>query len=122
MGTVETSGLTNQTDLTDGTIYKLVMKATDQSGNESVTTLAQNITFDQTKPKFTQVIPAASSRINSQLLEWNVEEKVSSGKYTGIHMGGVEDPQAPQEYIVYPQLLLQGKHDNSSLPDLKRCL
>ena len=119
MGTFETSALTSQTDLTDGTIYKLVMKATDQSGNESVTTLAQNITFDQTKPKFTQVIPAASSRINSQLLEWNVDEKLSSGKYTWIHMGGAEDAQAPHEYILSPQLLSQGKHDNSSLPDLK---
>ncbi|MEC9447962.1 MAG: hypothetical protein VX932_01665, partial [Candidatus Neomarinimicrobiota bacterium] len=118
-GTFETGSLTNQTDLIDGTVYNLVMKATDQAGNESETTLAKNITFDQTKPKFTQVIPLTSARINSQLLEWNVDEKLSSGKYTWIHMGGSEDPAAPHEYTLTPELLSDGKHDNSSLPDLK---
>ena len=118
-GTFETGSLTNQTDLIDGTVYNLVMKATDQAGNESETTLAKNITFDQTKLKFTQVIPLTSARINSQLLEWNVDEKLSSGKYTWIHMGGSEDPSAPHEYTLTPELLSDGKHDNSSLPDLK---
>ena len=118
-GTFETGSLTNQTDLIDGTLYNLVMIATDQAGNESETTLAKNITFDQTKPKFTQVIPLTSARINSQLLEWNVDEKLSSGKYTWIHMGGSEDPSAPHEYTLTPELLSDGKHDNSSLPDLK---
>ena len=118
-GTFETGSLTNQTDLIDGTVYNLVMKATDQAGNESETTLAKNITFDQTKPKFTQVIPLTSARINSQLLEWNVDEKLSSGKYTWIHMGGSEDSAAPHEYTLTPELLSDGKHDNSSLPDLK---
>ena len=118
-GTFELGSLTNQTDLIDGTVYNLVMKATDQAGNESETTLAKNITFDQTKPKFTQVIPLTSARINSQLLEWNVDEKLSSGKYTWIHMGGSEDSAAPHEYTLTPELLSDGKHDNSSLPDLK---
>ena len=46
-------------------------------------------------------------------------EKLSSGKYTWIHMGGSEDSAAPHEYTLTPELLSDGKHDNSSLPDLK---
>ena len=107
-GTFAKGILTNQSDLLDGTIYNISINTTDLAGNESITTLAENITFDQSKPKFTQVIPTASSRINSQLLEWNVNEQLSSGKYTWIHMGGAEDPGAPHEYTLSPQLLSMG--------------
>ena len=34
-------------------------------------------------------------------------------------MGGSEDSAAPHEYTLTPELLSDGKHDNSSLPDLK---
>ena len=118
-GTYKKGILSNQSDLIDGIVYNISIATTDLAGNESNTVLAENITFDQSKPKFTQVIPTASSRINSQLLEWNVDERLSSGKYTWIHMGGAEDPDAPHEYALTSQLLSEGKHNNTSLPDLQ---
>ena len=34
-------------------------------------------------------------------------------------MGGAEDPDAPHEYDLTSQLLSEGKHNNTSLPDLQ---
>ena len=110
--------LTNQKELIDGTSYNLSISSIDRSGNESTIVLAKNITFDKTKPKFTEVSPITSSRINSQLITWTVNEELLSGKYTWIHMGGSEDPSAPHTFDLTPDLLKIGSFDNSALGDL----
>ena len=110
--------LYNQADLIDGTVYKLVTTAIDRSGNEAVITLTENVTFDNSKPKFTQVLPATSARVNSQLITWTVNEELVGGKYTWIHMGGEADPAAPHTFELTTGLLNEGAHDNSTLPNL----
>ena len=110
--------LYNQADLIDGTVYKLVTTAIDRSGNEAVITLTENVTFDNTKPKFTQVLPTTSARVNSQLITWTVNEELVGGKYTWIHMGGEADPDAPHTFELTTELLNEGAHDNSTLPNL----
>mgnify|MGYP001158560002 FL=1 len=118
IGTFGIGVVNQQLDLTDGIKYDIEIKAIDKAQNESVVTIANNITFDITKPKFTEVLPLASSRINTQTVEWNVDESLQSGKYTWIHMGGVEDPSAPHEFNLSDDLLKPGKGDNSKLPPL----
>ena len=110
--------LYNQADLIDGTVYKLVTTAIDRSGNEAVITLTENVTFDNSKPKFTQVLPTTSARINSQLITWTVNEELVGGKYTWIHMGGEADPAAPHTFELTTELLNEGAYDNSTLPNL----
>ena len=110
--------LYNQADLIDGTVYKLVTTAIDRSGNEAVITLTENVTFDNSKPKFTQVLPATSARVNSQLITWTVNEELVGGKYTWIHMGGEADPAAPHTFELTTELLYEGAYDNSTLPNL----
>ncbi|HIB34255.1 MAG TPA: hypothetical protein EYO27_04485 [Candidatus Marinimicrobia bacterium] len=110
--------LYNQAELVDGTVYKLVTTAIDRSGNEAVITLTENVTFDNSKPKFTQVLPTTSARVNSQLIKWTVNEELVGGKYTWIHMGGEADPAAPHTFELTTELLNEGAHDNSTLPNL----
>ena len=86
-GTFCIGTLTGQTDLADGIVYNLEISIKDKALNETNITLAENITFDITKPEFTQVSPIASSRVNKQTVSWNVNENLQSGKYTWIHMG-----------------------------------
>ena len=117
-GTFTRSRLTNQKDLIDGNIYNLIITADDRAGNSSTTVLAENITFDKTKPKFTEVNPTTSARINSQLINWTVNEELISGKYTWIHMGGSDDPAAPHTFDLTKDILKAGSFDNSSLGDL----
>jgi len=117
-GTFSQGDLLHQKDLTDGTIYNLVATAIDRSGNEGEVTVAENVTYDKSKPKFTQVFPTTSARVNSQLLKWTVNEELASGKYTWIHMGGKEDPAAPHTFDLTPELLSAMAHDNSTLPNL----
>ena len=109
--------LSNQVDLQDGLVYDLIFNATDLAGNEVSTNIGTNIQYDISKPKFTQVTPITSARINTQLVKWTVDEDLSSGKYTWIHMGGSADPSAPHEYTLTPQILSKGTYDNSTLPD-----
>ncbi|MGY8781223.1 MAG: hypothetical protein ACKVJJ_06155 [Fidelibacterota bacterium] len=118
LGVFTQKKLHDQTDLTDGVAYNLIVTAIDRSGNKSVITLTENVTYDKTKPKFTQVFPTTSSRLNSQLLKWNVNEELISGEYTWIHMGGVADPSAPHTIKISPDLYSTGVHDNSTLTDL----
>ena len=110
--------LYNQADLIDGTVYKLLITAIDRSGNEAIITLTENVTFDISKPKFTQVLPTTSARVNSQLITWTVNEELVGGKYTWIHMGGEADPAAPHTFELTTELLNEGAHDNSTLPNL----
>ena len=117
-GTFGQGKLHHQTDLTDGTIYNLEVSAIDRSGNEALITMAENVTYDKSKPKFTQVFPTTSSRVNAQRMKWNVNEELIGGKYIWIHMGGKEDPAAPHTFELTPELYSIGAHDNSTLPDL----
>ena len=117
-GTFGQGKLHHQTDLTDGSVYNLEVTAIDRSGNEAVITLSENVTYDKSKPKFTQVFPSTSSRVNSQLLKWNINEEIVAGKYTWIHMGGKADPAAPHTFELTPELYIAGAHDNSTLPEL----
>ena len=117
-GTFSKNKLTNQKDLDDGKSYNLIISGNDRAGNTVTTTIAENVIFDKTKPKFTQVTPVTSSRINSQLIKWTVNEDLKSGKYTWIHMGGSEDPAAPHTFDLTPELLNSGPFDNSTLGEL----
>ena len=118
LGTFGISPLSSQTDLADGTVYNIEISAKDEALNETNVTIANNITFDTSKPVFTQVSPVASSRVNTQTVSWNVNEKLQAGKYTWIHMGGEPDPSAPHEFILSEDLLSPGMGDNSKLPQL----
>ena len=111
--------LANQSELSDGTVYNLSITAIDRSGNEAEISLVNHVTYDKTKPKFSQVFPTTSSRVNSQILKWSVNEELVSGKYTWIHMGGKADPAAPHTFELTPELFSIGDHDNSTLPDLE---
>ena len=102
----------------DGLNYNLYLSAYDRAGNVSNVTLADNVMYDKTKPKFTDVEPTTSSRINSQLIKWSINEELISGKYTWIHMGGSQDPSAPHTFDLTPELLNMGSFDNTSLGDL----
>ena len=117
-GTFGIGTLSSQTELTDGTVYSIEISAKDKALNESMAIIAKNITFDTSKPIFTQVTPVASSRVNTQTVSWNVNEKLQSGKYTWIHMGGDPDPSAPHEFTLSEDLLKPGMGDNSKLPQL----
>jgi len=110
--------LNNQKDLIDGLNYNLNISAYDRAGNVSNVTLADNVMYDKTKPKFTDVEPTTSSRINSQLIKWTINEELISGKYTWIHMGGAQDPSAPHTFDLTPELFNVGSFDNTSLGDL----
>ena len=117
-GTFGIGTLSSQTELVDGTVYNIEISAKDEAKNEATAFVAKNITFDTTKPIFTQVTPVASSRVNTQTVSWNVSEKLQSGKYTWIHMGGDPDPSAPHEFALSDNLLNPGIGDNSKLPQL----
>jgi len=111
--------LANQSELSDGSVYNLSITAIDRSGNEAEISLANHVTYDKSKPKFTQVFPSTSARVNSQLLKWTANEELVSGKYTWIHMGGNADPSAPHTFELTPDLLSAASHDNSTLQDLE---
>ncbi len=115
-GTFEQAVLQNQTDLQDGVLYNLLFSSTDRAGNTAETTLADSVTYDISKPKFTRLFPTTGTRINSPLIKWTVNEDLQSGSYTWIHMGGVEDPDAPHAVEFGTELLTKGEHDNSNLP------
>lgn len=117
-GTFGQSKLQHQTDLKDGVAYNLEVNGVDRAGNEATITLAENVTYDTSKPKFTSVFPTTSSRVNSQLIKWTVNEPLVSGKYTWIHMGGTADPAAPHSFDLTPELLNAGTFDNTSLGEL----
>ena len=121
-GTYGIGILTDQTDLKDGLAYDLQIKAQDQALNETVATVATNVRFDITKPTFSEVFPVASSRINTQTLRWTVDEKLKSGKYTWIHMGGDPDPNAPHELALPEDLLGAGQNNNTKLQPLNLIL
>jgi hypothetical protein len=118
LGTFGQAKLQYQTDLKDGIAYNIEVFAVDRAGNESTMTLAENVKYDKSKPKFTSVFPTTSSRVNSQLIQWTVDEPLVSGKYTWIHMGGTADPAAPHSFDLTPELLTAGSFDNTSLGDL----
>ena len=117
-GTFGIGTLNGQIGLADGVVYNIEISIKDKALNETNSTLAENITFDVTKPEFTQVSPVASSRVNTQTVSWNVNENLQSGKYTWIHMGGEPDPAAPHEFNLSDDLLKPGFGDNSKLPSL----
>ena len=81
-GTFGIGTLNGQIDLADGVVYNIEIFIKDKALNETNTTLAENITFDVTKPEFTQVSPVASSRVNTQTVSWNVSENLQSGKHS----------------------------------------
>ena len=118
MGTFDIGVLSGQTDLIDGVVYNIDIIAKDKAQNETSAIIAKNISFDTSKPNFTQVLPVASSRVNSQTVSWSVSEVLQSGKYTWIHMGGEADANAPHEFNLSNDLLKPGDGDNSKLPQL----
>jgi hypothetical protein len=115
-GTFEQAILKNQSDLQDGVLYKILFNSTDRAGNTAETLLADSVTYDISKPKFTRLFPTTGMRVNSPLIQWTVNEDLQSGSYTWIHMGGVEDPDAPHQVEFGADLLTKGDHDNSELP------
>ncbi|MFQ6612928.1 MAG: Ig-like domain-containing protein, partial [Fidelibacterota bacterium] len=115
-GTFSRGTLQNQSNLQDGIIYSLVFHGTDRAGNTVETVLAEKVTFDITKPKFSQLVPATGARVNSPLIKWTMNEELQSGSYTWIYMGGQEDSGAPHEVNFSNDLLTKGDHDNSQLP------
>lgn len=110
--------LSGQTDLSDGTVYTLSAEGTDRAGNSISVELIEEITFDISKPKFTRVFPAMSTRINSPLTEFTVNEDLAVGSFTWKHMGGVADPNAPHEIPFGTDMLSKGSHDSQNLPPL----
>ncbi len=117
-GEFSTGFLTHQKELNEGTVYGVDFIGIDRAGNKTTVLLSDSITYDKSKPKFSGVFPLTSSRINSQLLKWKINEDLKSGKYTWIHMGGKPDPEAPHSFYMSEELLAEGSHDNSSMPDL----
>ena len=115
-GLFATAPLRNQTALKDGAIYSVEMEVTDLAGNKTTIVLAENVRFDVTPPVFSKIVPAVSSFTNSTVIKYNLSEDTREGSITWIENGG-EDINSPHEIQLPPELLTQGYHETSSLPE-----
>jgi CheY-specific phosphatase CheX len=115
-GVLDTGRVTNQDELRDGTVYQLTMRLVDRAGNETTTTLADNVTFDVTPPVISKILPAAGSFVNSTVVQFALSEPVRSGEITWTRTGGTPDPGAPHRLALPDELRTPGDHTTAALP------
>lgn len=113
-GLLDLGTLASQTELNDGTVYSITADGTDRAGNTITTELASGLTYDVSKPKFSGLFPTMTSRINSPLVKYTVNEQLQSGSFTWKHMGGEDDPNAPHEIAFDEGMLISGAHTSES--------
>ncbi len=104
--------LSNQTELTDGSVYTLVFAGLDRAGNVGEFLPNTDILFDAFPPEFTDILPTSGSALNHQQVSYTLSENVNTGSITWSWVGGVKDEAAP-----YTSQFLElendvGKHDS----------
>ena len=112
--------LSFQTELQDGTVYSLLATGTDRAGNSTRIDLAHGLTYDVSKPMFTNLFPKMTSRINSPLVKFTINETLKSGAFTWKYMGGTDDPSVPHRVDFTSEMLSAGSHSSETViqPDL----
>ncbi len=106
--------LAAQSELNDGSVYSISAEGIDRAGNSSKTELSSGLTYDVSKPKFSGLFPKMTSRINSPLVKYSVNEPLQSGAFTWKHMGGEDDPNAPHRVDFSESMLSAGDHTSKS--------
>ena len=87
--------LTNQLELTDGSLYTLLFVGQDFAGNEGISLPNENILFDAVPPEFSHILPISGSALNYQHVSYTLSEKIEKGSITWNWTGGVKDAVAP---------------------------
>lgn len=89
--------LSNQTELTDGSMYTLLFVGMDRAGNVGKLLPNTEILFDAVPPEFTDILPLTGSALNHQYVSYTLSEKVNTGSITWSWIGGVKDNAAPHK-------------------------
>ncbi len=105
-------GLSNQNELTDGTVYSLMFVGQDLAGNDGIAPLNSEILFDAVPPEFTDIKPIRGSALNHKHVSYTLSEKVDEGSITWIWIGGVKDESAPHIVQLTNSEMESGKHDS----------
>jgi len=104
--------LSNQTELTDGSVYTLVFAGLDRAGNVGKFLPNTEILFDALPPEFTDILPTSGSALNHQHVSYTLSEKVKSGSIMWTWIGGVKDEAAPYTSQFLETEMNVGKHDS----------
>jgi len=87
--------LFNQTALTDGAVYTLMITGMDRAGNVGPILPNTDILFDAVPPEFTNVFPISGSALNHQHISYTLSEKVKTGSVTWTWVDGIKDNDSP---------------------------
>jgi len=104
--------LSNQTELTDGTLYSLMFVAQDLAGNEGIAPPNTEILYDAVPPEFTDVLPVKGNALNHQHVSYTLSEKVASGTITWTWTGGIKDGATPHIVELIEDEQNRGEHDS----------
>ena len=104
--------LSNQTELTDGSVYTLVFAGLDRAGNVGKFLPNTDILFDAFPPEFTDILPTSGSALNHQQVSYTLSENVNAGSITWSWVGGVKDEASPYTSQFLESENDGGKHDS----------
>jgi hypothetical protein len=115
-----TNSCTTAQSLVSGTVYSFSFKATDLAGNLSATLTRTNITFENTTPVFSAVVPATGDYIKSittttSTVSYTLSEPIAAGSLTITWTGGTDDPYSPHICTLIGSALNGGVHANFDL-------
>ena len=110
-----TNGCTVDTsNLVSGSIYTFTFDGEDAAGNPATTVTRNSVTFDNTVPVFSSVLPNSSSSINnvtsSSDIEYSLSESVSSGTVVATRTSGTTDDNSPHTCNLAGTALNSGAH------------
>jgi hypothetical protein len=107
--------LSNQNELTDGTVYSLMFVGQDLAGNDGIAPPNSEILFDAVPPEFTDIKPVSGSALNDKHISYTLSEMVDKGSITWIWTGGTKDKSAPYTVQLIDDELESGVHDSIML-------
>ncbi|MCH7732702.1 MAG: hypothetical protein IIB44_09330 [Candidatus Marinimicrobia bacterium] len=103
--------LVNQSDLNDGTIYRISMSGKDFAGNVSDTIVVDSVTYDITIPEISVSYPTVNTFVKSTTLSYHLSEYLSEGTITWVWAGGTPDSRAPHRGSLTEDERINGDHD-----------
>src|SRR3989339_1160788 len=107
--------LTNNPALVDGAVYTVTFDGQDRAGNNAVSVISTNVSYDYTAPAISATTPVSSTYIDNTQVSYTLSENLASGTIRWLRTGGTADPLSPQTKALTGNELLAGAHSGITL-------
>src|SRR3989339_115868 len=107
--------LTNNPALVDGAVYTVTFDGQDRAGNNAVSVISTNVSYDYTAPAISATTPVSSTYIDNTQVSYTLSENLASGTIQWLRTGGTADPLSPQTKALTGNELLAGVHSGITL-------